>query len=86
MHWRHAISKYLVHWQNFPIALYPDSIGDIFSGSIVVDNDNTTGFQQVNEKALVPIFTYRNMVSKKPPKTIFKQRELLIVPVKEGHG
>lgn len=60
MHWGHAVSTDLFHWKNLPIALYPDSIGYIFSGSAVVDKNNTAGFQKGNEKALVAIFTYHN--------------------------
>src|SRR5215831_944403 len=60
MHWGHATSNDLVHWKNLPIALYPDSLGYIFSGSAVVDSQNTTGFQQKNEKTLVAIFTYHD--------------------------
>ncbi len=60
MHWGHAVSTDLVHWKNLPIALYPDSLGYIFSGSAVVDENNTTGFQQGKEKTIVAIFTYHN--------------------------
>lgn len=60
MHWGHAISKDLVHWEHLPIALYPDSLGYIFSGSCVVDVNNTAGFQSGNESAMVAIFTYHD--------------------------
>lgn len=58
MHWGHAISTDLVHWEHLPIALYPDSLGYIFSGSAVVDHNNTAGFQTGEEKTMVAIFTY----------------------------
>ena len=55
MHWGHAITKDLIHWQHLPIALYPDSLGYIFSGSVVVDKNNSSGFQKGEEKPLVAI-------------------------------
>src|SRR5882672_10453817 len=55
MHWGHAISKDMVHWQNLPIALYPDAHGTIFSGSAVIDQNNTSGFGTPDHPPLVAI-------------------------------
>ncbi|WP_342045089.1 glycoside hydrolase family 32 protein [Bacillus sp. OTU530] len=56
MHWGHAVSKDLIHWEQLPIALYPDEHGAIFSGSAVVDWNNTSGFFD-NQPGLVAIYT-----------------------------
>ena len=61
MHWGLAVSKDLMHWKHLPIALYPDSLGLIFSGSAVVDWNNTSGFGQKKESPLVAIFTQHLM-------------------------
>lgn len=60
MHWGHATSKDLAHWQHQPVALYPDSLGYIFSGSAVVDSNNTSGFGKDGQIPLVAIFTHHD--------------------------
>lgn len=55
MHWGHAVSKDLVNWQHLPVALFPDEHGAIFSGSAVIDWDNSAGF---GKEAMVAIFTH----------------------------
>lgn len=65
MHWGHAVSKNLIQWEHLPIALYPDSLGYIFSGSAIVDKKNTSGFGQNGIIPLVAIFTYHDMASEK---------------------
>lgn len=57
MHWGHALSRDLVHWQEQPEALYPDASGTIFSGSAVVDWKNTSGFGVNGRLPLVLIYT-----------------------------
>lgn len=65
MHWGHAVSKDLVHWEQLPIALYPDSLGLIFSGSIVIDSLNTSGTKSGEEAPLIAIFTYHDLEKEK---------------------
>lgn len=57
MHWGHAISTDMVSWKEQSIALYPDELGYIFSGSTVVDYENTSGFGKDGKTPIVAIYT-----------------------------
>lgn len=59
MHWGHARSSDLIHWENLPIALKPYEKGDIFSGCCVVDTNNVTGIPS-NVSPLIAIYTLHN--------------------------
>ncbi len=60
MHWGHATSTDLVNWKELPIALYPDSLGYIFSGSVVFDPFNTSGLGKNHRAPLVAVFTHHD--------------------------
>lgn len=60
MHWGHAVSKDLIHWEELPEALYPDEHGTMFSGSAVIDYQNTAGLNKGNTPAMVAIYTADN--------------------------
>jgi fructan beta-fructosidase len=57
MSWGHAVSKDMIHWSELPTALLPDAMGTMFSGSTVIDYDNTAGLNQGNVPAMIAFFT-----------------------------
>ena len=57
MTWGHAVSRDLVHWQELAPALHPDNIGTMFSGSAVIDYENTSGFGTKQNPAMVAFYT-----------------------------
>ncbi len=73
MHWGHATSSDLVNWKEASIALYPDSLGTIFSGSAVADINNTSGFGKDGQVPLVAIFTHHNAALEKTTNTFQNQ-------------
>lgn len=58
MHWAHAVSRDLVHWEEVQMGLYPAKYGDwAFSGSAVVDKANTSGWKKGENDLLVAAYT-----------------------------
>lgn len=83
MHWGHATSADLMHWTHQKIALFPDKLGYIFSGSVVVDEQNSSGLGTAEHPAMVAIFTYHNMELEKAGK-INTQSQGLAYSLDEG--
>jgi fructan beta-fructosidase len=76
MHWGHAVSKDLVHWKQLAIALFPDSLGYIFSGSAVVDESNTSGFGTQGKIPLVAIYTQHDPAGEKAGTNHFQNQSI----------
>lgn len=54
MTWGHSVTRDLIHWEHRPSAIFPDAHGSIFSGSCVVDHENTAGF---GKDAVIALYT-----------------------------
>lgn len=83
MHWGHAVSTDLVHWEEKEIAIYPDSLGYIFSGSAVLDQENTSGLGTSSNPPLVAIYTYHDMEGEKSGKSDY-QSQAIAYSIDEG--
>ena len=76
MHWGHATSADMIHWKREAIAIFPDSLGTIFSGSAVVDKNNSSGFGKKGQAPLVAIFTQHNMQGEKSGRNDFQNQSI----------
>ncbi|AEI40444.1 glycoside hydrolase family 32 protein [Paenibacillus mucilaginosus] len=82
MHWGHAVSSDLVHWEHLPIALKPDHNGFIFSGSAVVDWKDSSGLFG-GRPGLVAIFTHADQY---PDSDRPRQRQSLAYSTDQGRS
>jgi len=80
MHWGHAVSTDLIRWEHLPIALEPDQNGSIFSGSAVVDREDSSGFFG-GKPGLVAIFTH---AAAEPEPGRYLQRQSLAYSADKG--
>lgn len=73
MHWGHASSTDLLHWQHHPIALQPEGPQFMFSGSVVVDAANTAGF---GAGSLVALYTRHDTAAEQAGQRNFQSQHL----------
>ena len=78
MHWGHAVSTDLERWDELPIALEPDELGWIFSGSIVADVDNRAGLSREGETVLIAFFTHHDPEGKAAGHTDYEHQSLAV--------
>ncbi len=76
MHWGHATSRDLLHWTEQQIAIAPTRDGMAFSGSVVLDRHNTSGFGSMRRPAMVAIFTTHDERAKQAGKMGFETQSL----------
>ena len=88
MSWGHATSKDLFHWEERPLAIPQtvndagESVEDIFSGSIVVDENNTSGFGPAGSQPLVAVYT--SAYTPQHPQHAGKQAQSLAYSLDDG--
>ena len=70
MSWGHAVSHDLLNWNHLPVAIHPDEMGTMFSGSAVIDWNNTAGFGRA---AMVLIYTAAGGTSELSQGKLFTQ-------------
>ena len=63
MSWGHAVSTDLLHWKELPVAIAEDKDGMIFTGSVVVDRENTSGFCKQGHACLVAVYTVHAQIA-----------------------
>ena len=73
MHWGHAVSPDLIHWEEREIALFPDSLGSMYSGSAIVDDHNLTGLKETEHDVLLLFYTAAGNASRLSAEKKFTQ-------------
>lgn len=74
MHWGHAVSRDLLHWEEKDIALYPDETGTMFSGSAWVDSRNVRGLKTTDKTPILLFYTAAPNNRKLSEGALFTQR------------
>ena len=57
MHWGHASSTDLIHWEDHGIAMFPDELGTMYSGSAIEDTENLLGKAKDGKNAILYYYT-----------------------------
>jgi fructan beta-fructosidase len=84
--WGHAVSTDLVHWEELPYPMVgADGSFDYFSGSVVVDEQNTAGFAQGDEVPMIAIYTMHNRATDEEAQGLSVSRDSTTFEYYEGN-
>ncbi|MCG8441278.1 MAG: glycoside hydrolase family 32 protein [Caulobacterales bacterium] len=78
MHWGHAVSRDLMTWDELDVALSPDELGWIFSGSVIADIENRARLSRAGETVLIAFFTHHDRSAKLAGRRGFEHQSMAV--------
>ena len=85
MHWGHAVSKDLYNWEHLDVAIFPDEMGEIYSGSCYFDEKNVSGLGTKENPPLLFYYTSHQTETKREQQCIAYSTDFVTFTKYEGN-